>query len=251
MPEASRLERERAFHDERFTEETRTSQEPFYEVLGRIMRRYEETVRDLSKGRDVLEYGCATGDTGLALARDAKSITGIDISPVGIARANQRAADAGIDNAAFAVMDAENLEFPDDSFDLVFGSGIVHHLDVDRSFSEVSRVLRPDGIAVFIEPLGHNPLINAYRNRTPEARTPDEHPLLKTDFATAQRYFARADFTFDGLLSVAAIAARRHAPTYRAVRSVLSAADRAVLRGPLRWQAWYSMLLLRQPVAAR
>src|SRR3546814_4334755 len=45
-----------------------------------------------------------------------------------------------------------------------------------------SRVLRPGGRAVFIEPLGLNPAIELYRRFTPSARTPDEHPLLRRDF---------------------------------------------------------------------
>ena len=81
------------------------------------------------------------------------------------------------DRLTFRVMDAEQLEFADDSFNLVCGSGVLHHLDLNRAYAEVARVLEPTGIGVFEEPLGHNPAINAYRRRTPEMRTVDEHPL--------------------------------------------------------------------------
>src|SRR3546814_1101008 len=83
-------------------------------------------------------------------------------------------------------MNAEAMTFPDDSFDLVFGSGIIHHLDIDRAFGEIARVLRPGGRAVFIEPLGLNPAIELYRRFTPSARTPDEHPLLRRDFRSEE-----------------------------------------------------------------
>jgi ubiquinone/menaquinone biosynthesis C-methylase UbiE len=81
----------------------------------------------------------------------------------------------GVVNAQFDVMNAEELEFEDAAFDVIFGSGIIHHLDVPRAYSELARVLAPGGSAVFVEPLGHNPLIRVFRNRTPELRTPDEH----------------------------------------------------------------------------
>ena len=81
----------------------------------------------------------------------------------------------------------------DDSFDLVCGSGILHHLDLPAAMRELARVLRPSGRAVFMEPLGHNPAINAFRNRTPELRTPDEHPLLGKDLKLCRRYFGSVE----------------------------------------------------------
>src|SRR3546814_13720576 len=74
-------------------------------------------------------------------------------------------------------MNAEAMDFPDDSFDLVFGSGIIHHLDIDRAFAEIARVLRPGGRAVFVEPPGLNPAIEIYRRLTPGAPPPAAHPL--------------------------------------------------------------------------
>src|SRR3546814_18316951 len=79
-------------------------------------------------------------------------------------------------------MNAEAMTFPDDSFDLVFGSGIIHHLDIDRASGEIARVLRPGGRAVFIEPLGLNPAIALYRRFPPRALTPHDPPLLRRHF---------------------------------------------------------------------
>jgi ubiquinone/menaquinone biosynthesis C-methylase UbiE len=64
-------------------------------------------------------------------------------------------------------MNAEATTFPDNSFDLICGSSILHHLNLDKACAEIRRILRPDGGAVFIEPLGHNPLINMFRKLTP------------------------------------------------------------------------------------
>jgi hypothetical protein len=67
-------------------------------------------------------------------------------------------------------------------------------------------VLRPGGRAIFYEPMGHNPLINRFRQRTPELRTPDEHPLLVRDFTLAREYFRRVDVQYFGLTTLGAVA---------------------------------------------
>ena len=149
----------------------------------------------------------------------------------------------GIVNAKFDVINAEELEFEDAAFDVIFGSGIIHHLDVPRAYSELSRVLAPGGSAVFVEPLGHNPLIRVFRNRTPELRTPDEHPLVKSNYLLAREYFDRIDVTLYGLATLAAIPVLRTGiagPVISAGKMI----DRVLLRRPgIRWWAWYSLLI--------
>ena len=84
--------------------------------------------------------------------------------------------------------------------------------------SEVARVMRPSAGALFIEPLGHNPVINLYRRRTPEQRTVDEHPLLMDDMAVVRAHFAQVDETYFHLLGLLALLALPMAGT-AAVRS--------------------------------
>ena len=93
----------------------------------------------------------------------AARVVGIDISDVAIEKARGASRAAGIENAEYRRMNAEFLEFDDNSFDLICGTAILHHLDLTRAYSELARVLKPGGLAVFMEPLGHNPLINVYR----------------------------------------------------------------------------------------
>src|SRR5438270_352918 len=83
----------------------------------------------------------------------------IAMAPVAMEIARQQAEREGL-AIDFAVMDAEHTTFPDASFDLIVGSGILHHLDLDRTYTEIARLLAPGGRAVFVEPLGHNALIN-------------------------------------------------------------------------------------------
>ena len=134
------------------------------------------------------------------------------------------------------------MSFPDQSFNVVFGRGIVHHLDLARCFSEVSRVLRNGGMATFVEPLGHNPFLNLYRRWTPDIRTADEHPLLVSDFALARRYFSRVNITFYGLFSVVSVLLDRTAggAAYR----IGKALDDRILRLPFIGRyAWYALMV--------
>ncbi|MCP4085153.1 MAG: class I SAM-dependent methyltransferase [Actinomycetia bacterium] len=194
-----RLERERAFHDDRFSEETRAATDKYYVAAGSSDEDYHRAL-EVEPGTRVLEYGCGTGSAAPALAARGARVVGIDLSGVAVAQAQS---DADDDGSRFIQMNAEELAFGDGFFDVVCGSGILHHLDLDRAFAEVRRVLRPGGQAVFVEPLGHNPLINAYRRATPNLRTDDEHPLLMGDIDRARRYFTSVDVSHHALFSLA------------------------------------------------
>jgi ubiquinone/menaquinone biosynthesis C-methylase UbiE len=200
-----------------------------------------------AEGKTVLEYGCGPGTHSFKLANVASRVVGIDISEVAIEKAKERARTRGVGNVEFHVMNAEQLEFPDDVFDLVAGRAIVHHLDVRRCFSTVSRVLKPTGAALFQEPLGHNPLINLYRGATPNLRTVDEHPLLMSDLATAREFFHRVDYRPFILTSLAA-AALHGTPLFGAALRLFNALDSGLFIAPLlRRYAWTSVWILEEP----
>jgi len=244
---SDRLQRERDFHNQPFTDDGRAAQEKYYFACSKGSALFDEQVRNLSRDADVLEYGCAKGDTSFDLAPVCRTLTGIDISDVAISAAGEQAAQLGLTNTRFLAMNAERMTFPDASFDLVFGRDIIHHLDVDRSLSEISRVLRPGGKALFWEPLGHNPIINGYRRTTPDARTADEHPLLRPDFDTVRKHFDGLDLTFYGLTTLATVPIRERFFGKRAL-DVTAALDRALFAIPgLRWWAWYSLIVLERP----
>jgi ubiquinone/menaquinone biosynthesis C-methylase UbiE len=244
VKDAERIGRERAFHNERYEHEVRGRVHKFYETIEDCRRDYAIAVREACRGKDVLEYGCGRGDKALELAPLCRSMTGIDISDVATGNANAEAARRGLGNARFLAMNAEALEFPDGSFDLVFGTAIIHHLDLDRAYREIARVLRPHGQAIFIEPLGHNIAINAFRNKTPDLRTPDEHPLMRRDFDVARRYFPRIDMKFYGFSTIAA-GFVHGTPLFRPALTVLKAVDKLLFAfPPLRWQAWFTMIRL-------
>lgn len=105
----------------------------------------------------------------------------------------------------FQVMNAEKLTFTDNFFDVVFGVSILHHLELDSAFSQLRRVLIPGGKALFVEPLGHNPIINLYRRLTPDLRTEDEHPLLLRDLEHMTNYFKKVRISYFNFLTILAI----------------------------------------------
>ena len=98
--------------------------------------------------RDVLEVGVGMGADHLEWARaKPRSLTGIDLTPRAVDWTARRLAANGF-APALMVGDAENLAFPDESFDLVYSWGVIHHSpDTQRCFDEIHRVLRPGGEA--------------------------------------------------------------------------------------------------------
>jgi len=242
-----RIERERLFHDDRFARDNRHAADKYYDTTRSSQAAYDDAMRSVDPEQAVLEYGCGEGSAAFDLARRGVTVVGIDISSVAIEHATERANVEGLTTARFAVMNAEHLEFDDESFDLVCGSGILHHLDLQPALSEVARVLKPGGRAVFFEPMGHNPLINLYRRFTPSMRTSDEHPLLMSDFDIARACFGTVDVTFFHALSLGAVAFRRRPGGTHLLRA-LDACDRWLFRHikTSRRLAWVAILTLEK-----
>jgi ubiquinone/menaquinone biosynthesis C-methylase UbiE len=245
-------EREKAFHDEAYASDVRAPLARFWAANRAVEERYGELLTELGSGRRVLEYGCGSGSYAFKLARSGAQVLGIDISETGIDHARSRAKEEGLEGSTeFRVMDAMDLDLPANEFDLVCGSGILHHLDLDRALREVSRVLRPDGAAVFEEPLGHNPAINLYRRLTPRMRTPDEHPLLMADLDSMGRYFRKVDSEFFSLSTLAAVPLRRRR-SFPRILDGLTRFDRMLFRSVpyLRRHAWIVLIRLGDPLAS-
>lgn len=247
----TKQERERAFHDAAFAESVRAPVWSYYKVTTSSRRAFRDwlVAEDLA-GKRVLEYGSGASAHAFFLAAHGADVVGIDISPVAVEQGRQCARDQQLsDRIEFRVMDAEHLEFPDETFDIVCGSAILHHLDLSLAYAEIARVLRPGGSAIFVEPLGHNPLINAYRRRTPQLRTVDEHPLRMPDLKQAREYFRDVEVRFFHLTSLAALPVRDRS-RFPSLVSALDALDRALFRiSPgLRKHAWMSVLRMADPI---
>ena len=102
--------------------------------------------KDFAEAR-LLEVGCGMGTDLLQFARGGAHVTGVDLTPrsIQISRQHFDLYDARGD---FAISDAERLPFADESFDVVYSNGVLHHTpDTAGAVREVHRVLRPDGLA--------------------------------------------------------------------------------------------------------
>jgi SAM-dependent methyltransferase len=243
------IDLEREFHDTRFAAGgSRGFTASFYEGARRSRERYRSSVFEAAVRGRALEIGCGPNGLSLAIASLAREVTGVDISGVAVRQARDRAVEEGATNARFFEMDAHALEFAPDSFDVVFGAGILHHIDVARAYEQIARVLAPGGRAVFLEPLGHNPLINLYRRMTPRVRTADEHPLLLDDLERAKDCFERVDARFFHL-SAPAVGPARRLPGYGRLLNTMERCDEALLATvpALRKYAWIVVLTLERP----
>lgn len=118
------------------------------------------------QGKRLLDYGCGSGWLGVYLAKQGAQVEGFDISGKLIEVATQRAKMNGVENLCnFRKMSAENLEYPDESFDLVVGISILHHIELPPAVFHLKRVMREGALAIFIEPLGENPVLNWIREK--------------------------------------------------------------------------------------
>jgi ubiquinone/menaquinone biosynthesis C-methylase UbiE len=109
----------------------------------------------------VLEIGCGTGYFSQELIKTKAQIISIDISTdlLNVAKQNINSS-----NITFLVDNAYSMSFKNSLFDCVVGSSILHHLDIDKAFSEIYRVLKPNGKLFFTEPNMLNPQIVLQKN---------------------------------------------------------------------------------------
>ncbi len=103
---------------------------------------------DRYSGKRLLEIGCGAGTDLLQFARGGARVTGFDLTPRSVEIARRRFEVYGLEGE-FAIGDAENLSLPDESYDVVYSFGVLHHTpDTERAVSEVHRVLRKGGQAI-------------------------------------------------------------------------------------------------------
>lgn len=99
-------------------------------------------------GLRVLEIGCGLGTDGAQFAKAGADYTGVDLTEAAVELARKRFEIFNLPGK-FRTADAENLDFADESFDVVYSHGVLHHTpDTERAVREVHRVLRKNGRAI-------------------------------------------------------------------------------------------------------
>ena len=162
--------------------------------------------RDAYTGPDqkLLDFGCGMGVAGVTFARLGYQVDGCDISPGNIAVARQLASDYKLaDRCNFTTMPVERLEYPDEHFDVIVGTDILHHVEIDTALDEVYRVLKPGGVAIFKEPtrvpildsIRESALLQAIASREKSLDkhihiTDDERKLTQEDVRVIKEFFS-------------------------------------------------------------
>src|SRR5579863_2420865 len=123
-----------------------------FEAHARLRYALEPHITDFAsfkaeRGMKVLEIGVGMGADYLEWLKAGVNATGVDLSPASLEKARLRCELASY-KADLQVADAENLPFPDNSFDVVYSYGVLHHSpDTARCIREAWRVLKPGGQA--------------------------------------------------------------------------------------------------------
>lgn len=206
------------------------------------------TFLQMKPGELVLDMGCGEGKETLLLARQGLTVISTDLSRLQLGRARQlmqeKAANARV---CFVQANAEELPFAANSFRIIYGKAILHHLDLGLSAQEVKRLLRQDGRASFAEPLAHHPLFWAARRLTPQLHTKDEHPLPLSELRRFGAHFGQAEIEVYFLFAPVSYAARRLPGAehiFRRLHSLLQDIDQWLFDHfrALKELAWYGLV---------
>lgn len=118
---------------------------------GEDLRHMVQSV-SLKGSEKVLDIATGAGHTALAFAPHVSECYGIDLTKEMIQVASKLASDREVSNVQFQIGDAEQLPFPDASFDIITCRFAAHHFrNVEKAVSEISRVLKPGGTFLLVD----------------------------------------------------------------------------------------------------
>ncbi len=175
------------------------------------------------KDKKILDFACGSGWISIYLARSGAECYGFDISPKSVEIATRMANANGVGSRCqFKVTAAEKMDYPDNTFDFVFGNAALHHTDLDKSPAEIARVLKPGGKAAFIDDLRHHPAMWLYRQITTDKHTRYETPMIYRNLEQFKPYFTSATFESYDFFSIF--------PKNRGLTKILRPIDVAMLK---------------------
>ncbi|MGE0763267.1 MAG: class I SAM-dependent methyltransferase [Bdellovibrionales bacterium] len=178
----------------------------YYSTVAASRHYVESWLARHTKGKVFLDYACGNGGQAIRAAKAGAALAvGLDISNVSVQNGNQDAATQGVgERCIFVQGDCEATGLPDNTFDVILCSGMLHHLDLSYAFPELRRILKPGGRILAVEALNYNPAIKAYRVLTPSMRTEWEknHILSLKDIRFAKRFFQVGEIRYWHYLSI-------------------------------------------------
>lgn len=229
---------------------------------GPLRRRYSYEFRlrllgDL-RGKTVLDVGCGEGTGSTLLAKLGAHVTGIDISPKSIELAASRAEMNHLTaSCRFLCGPLETAELAPDSFDIIWGDAILHHIipDLAGVLTRLTQWAKPGALMVFGEPVNFNQTLRRIRFMVPVKTdvSPDERPLEFGEIATLRRYIPDLQMQHFALLGrldrfVLVKSNYERSPwPRRAISSALSLFDAAALSLPWIWRLGGHAVLYGHP----
>lgn len=185
-------------------------------------------------GKRLLEIGCGDGEATLRFARLGAHVTALDISGEMVELTRRKASEAGLSALVDTLhVGGEDFDLPPASMDVVYGHSVLHHLNLDIATPRIAAVLRPGGVAAFLEPLAYNPVVNFFRLITPQRRTPTEQPLTFGQLETFARDFAsweHREFYLLSLVSFVWYYGIRNRRLFQGTHRTLQPLDSAIFR---------------------
>jgi len=233
------------------TQENVHANKKWYRITNRSRKYVGNWIKLNSSGKIFLDYACGAGGNAIKSSlAGAELSVGLDISDVSIKLAKSRSNEAGVEpNTVFIQGDCEATELPSNSIDTIICCGMLHHLDLEKAFTELRRILKPGGKILCVEALANNPLIQWYRNTTPNMRTEWEthHILRHSTLKYSQKWFNLGEVRYWHLASIPAAVI-----PIQSVRDVMVSAgdvvDAVALRIPfLQRMAWQFTFELIRP----
>ena len=157
----ARQEREKAYHA--IHAQRLTPAKPDIDILSALEPRpwnaYWEAVWRLRRedlgAKRALVIGCGAGQDAIVLRRLGAEVDAFDLSPDMLAVAKRRAVEADVD-ICFKEASAEAMPYDQASFDLVFVRDILHHVDIERTLLEISRIGKPGALLIVSEIYCHS-----------------------------------------------------------------------------------------------
>ena len=128
--------------------------------------------------KKILEVGCGAGIDLVHFARAGANVTGIDLSTTAIDLACRNIEQNRL-SADLHVMNGESMQFPDNTFDLVYAHGVLQYTaDIEKMVAEIYRALKPGGEAILMV-YNRNSWLNLMRAVTKVPLEHEDAPVLK------------------------------------------------------------------------
>jgi len=193
--ETKSLIKEETFHDEwaQSTDIDSVMVDEFFEACTSPENRIIiEKIWDL-KWKKILELGCWLWEASVYFAKKWADVMATDLSTWMLELVWKVAKKHDVQIETCQCL-ADNIPFKEGTFDMVYAANLLHHVDIDKTLKESSRVLKKWWLFISWDPLAHNPAINIYRKRAMWVRTEDEHPIRFSQIKLFKKHFSKVWF---------------------------------------------------------